>query len=172
MNGIVGKLIGFVLLAGIVFGLFVVVVAPIEMYKKVKAETWPSRKGVITASYARHHRGGFGRSPGGPYWKAEVCGRYSDNGERFCVSRIRFGGFRFGGGKAGALETVAGYPAGMRVDIYYSPENPKETVLEAHSSWNEMFILLGLGIGFLLLPVFLWVFRKKIEPERYGGNMP
>jgi hypothetical protein len=83
---------------------------------------------------------------------------------------IRFGGFRFGGGEKAAFETVARYPVGREIDIYASPENPKETVLESRSSWEEMRILFGLGVGFLLLPVFLWLFRRQIEPERYGGT--
>ena len=41
------KVVGFLILAGIIFGLFVVVVAPIEMYQKLNAESWPSRKGMI-----------------------------------------------------------------------------------------------------------------------------
>jgi hypothetical protein len=167
MKGIIGKLTGFVLLAGFLFGLFVVVFAPIEMFKKAKVETWPSRKGVITLSYASRIPGSAARSVTAAYWKAEICGRYIDDGEKFCISRVRFGGFRFGEGKASAFETVGRYPIGRQVDIYYSPENPKETVLEAHSSWNEMLILLGLGIAFLLLPVVLWALRNKIEPQRY-----
>ena len=165
MKTFLGKMIGFVLLCGIVFGLFTIVFVSIEMFKKAEAETWPSRKGGVTKSYASHKRD----SRRALYWSPEICGAYKDNGERFCVSRIRYGGFRFGEGKASALETVAKYPVGHEVDVYYSPENPKETVLEAHSSWNEMLILLGIGIVFLLLPVLLWVFRKTLEPERYGG---
>ena len=167
LKDIVMKLMGYVILAGIVFGLFVVVVAPFEMFKKMEAESWPSRKGVITLSYASYISG-FG-STGSPHWKAEICGNFNDNGERFCVRHVRFGGFRFGEGKESAFETVARYPVGREVDIYYSPDNPKETVLEARSSWNEMFVLMGLGIGFLLLTVLLWAFRKEIEPERYGS---
>jgi len=49
---------------------------------------------------------------------------------------------------------------GSEVAVYYSPKNPRDTVLEAHSSWQEMKTLLGLGIGFLLLPVIPWLFRK------------
>lgn len=163
-----GQLIGFLLLTGIVFGLFAVVAAPIEMFQKARAESWPARKGVVTVSYARQQRGGFGRNPSGPYWTGEICGKYLDSGEMFCIARVRYGGFRFGAGKASALATVARYPVGREIEVYYDPEDPKETVLEPRSSWREMFTLLGLGIGFLLLPVFLWLFRKQIEPERYG----
>jgi hypothetical protein len=159
------KFIGFLILAGILFGLFVVVVAPIEMYKKADAESWPSRKGVISLSYARFTKG-YGRT-GTPFWDTQICGNYKDSGERFCISRVRYGGFRWGDGKESAFETVAKYPVGREVDVYYSPDNPKSTMLEAHSSWHEMFTLFGLGIVGLLVPVVLWLFRKKIEPERY-----
>jgi hypothetical protein len=168
VKNVFGKLIGFVLLAGLLFGLFVVVLIPIEMIKKADAEGWPSRKGVVTKSFTTHHRESAGRSGTAPYYTADVCGTYKDNGEKFCVARIRYGGFRFGDGKTSALETVARYPPGSEVDVYHSPDDPKATVLEASSSWTEMFVLLGLGIGFLLIPVVLWLFRRKIEPERYG----
>ena len=154
------------LLCGIVFGLFIIVFLPIEMLHKAEAETWPSRKAVITKSYANHKRG----SRNVLYWRPEICGTYMDNGEIFCVTRVRYGGFRFGEGEASALSAVAKYPPGREVDVYYSLENSKETVLEARSSWNEMLILFALGIVFLLLPVCLWLFRKKLEPERYGGK--
>ena len=160
MKNVFVKIAGYMILVGIVFGLFVVVVIPFELFKKADAETWPARKGVVTKSYADRHSGGFGRS-GASYYKAEVCGQYQDNGENFCVTQIRYGGFRFGEGKADALDTVARYPAGRTVDIYYSPDNPRETVLEAKSPWIEMLALLGLGIGFLTLPIVLWLFRKR-----------
>jgi hypothetical protein len=160
MKGLAEKLIGFAILAGMLFGLFVIVVAPFEMWKKAEAETWPARKGVITTSYAAPQQGGAGKRA---YWKAEICGTYKDKGERFCVSRIRFGGFRFGEGRADAFDAVARYPVGREVDIHYSPDNPAETVLEARSSWKEMVVLLGLGVGALLVPVGLWAFRKKAE---------
>lgn len=168
MKDMLGKIGGFALLAGIFFGLFAVVFVPIEMIKKADAETWPVRKGVITTSYASHHRGSAGKHGSGPYWTAEICGTYLDNGERFCVDRIRYGGFRFGEGKADVDETLAKYPVGREVDVHYDSEDPKDTVLEARSRWIEMYVLLGLGFGFLLLPVLLWLFRKQIDPEQYG----
>jgi hypothetical protein len=166
LKPILGRSIGFVLLAGIAFGVFIAVTIPFEMFKKAEAEGWASRKGMITHSYVGEQRGGTGAL----YSKVEICGKYKDTGERFCVRRVRYGGFRWGGGKASALQTVARYPVGSEVDVYYSPDDSRETLLEARSPWTEMFVLLGLGIGFLLLPVLLWVLRKKIEPGRYGGG--
>jgi hypothetical protein len=161
-------LIGVVLLVGIVFGLFAVVTVPIEMSRMAQAEHWPSRKAVITHSYTRHVRGSATRPRTNSSWKVEICGVYEDDGGKFCLSRVRYGDIRLGADKNGALEMVAKYPLGREVEVYYSPDNPKETILEPHAPWNKMIILLSAGIGFLLLPFFLWVFRKKIEPERYG----
>lgn len=162
------KILGYIMLAGLLFGLFVVVAVPFEMYGKAEAEKWPSRKGVVTTSYAHLNRGSAGKSGSGPWWRAEICGTYIDSGERFCVSRIRYGGFRWGGGKAQAFETVARYPVGSVIDVYYSPKNPQKTVLEAHSSWKEMKTLLGLGIGVLLLPFIFWLFQKLERALRKG----
>jgi len=147
--------------------LFVMAAIPFELYKKSQAESWPSRTGVITKSFTSRQSGSSGRSGSAPYVKAEICGAYKDNGEAFCVTRVRYGGFRFGEARRSAEETVARYPVGTTVDIHYSPDDPKETVLEASSPWTEMFVLLGLAIVFLLLPVILWLFRKQIEPGRY-----
>jgi len=69
IKNILGKITGFVLLAGIVFGLFVVVTIPFEMVNKANAETWPSRKGVITIN-----EGHFVPKPGLPFthWLSQV----------------------------------------------------------------------------------------------------
>jgi hypothetical protein len=168
VKDILGKIGGFVILAGIVFGLFVIVTVPFEMYKKAQAETWPVRQAIITKSFISHQSGAAGKHGRPSYWKAEICGTYSDSGDFFCVDRIRYGGFRFGEGKQAAQMTIEKYPVGMQVDVYYDPDDPEETVLEAHSPWTEMHALLGLGIGFLLLPAVLWLLRERIEPHRYG----
>jgi uncharacterized pyridoxamine 5'-phosphate oxidase family protein len=162
---LLGKLAGLLLLACIIFAMIVMVFAPIEMMQKADAETWPSRRGVITtstASDARNARNIF------PWWRVEICGTYRDNGEDFCITRIRFGRLEYADSRASALEKVAKYPIGREVDVYYSPQNPKLTVLVAKSSWGEMIALVAIVGFFLLLPVLLWVFRKQIEPGRYG----
>ena len=155
------KLAGYVMLAGILYGLFVVIVVPISMIEKAAAESWPSRRGTITLSYASHRRGARNTA----YWFPEICGTYQDTGERFCVTRVRFGRIRWSEGKAQAEEAVAKYPVGREVDIHHAPGNPRNTVLEAVSPWTELYTLLGIGVAFLMLPVVLWVFRKRIALE-------
>lgn len=163
MKSILRKIFGFVLLGGIIFGLFTLVTAPFEIYQKAVAESWPSRKAIVTKSFASSNRG----RKEGVTWRPVLCGTYMDNGEEFCVGRFRYGGFRFGSGERSAVEAAAKYSAGQEVDIYYSPDNPKKTVLEARSSWDEIFILAGLAIFFLLIPVFIWLFRKMHKSGKY-----
>lgn len=101
------------------------------------------------------------------YWSTEICGIYADNGEKFCISRVRYGDFRWGEGKAAALADVAKYPVGRSVNVYYAPDNPRATLLEAISPWTPLLTLLGLGVAGLLLPLILWLFRHRIDPARY-----
>lgn len=160
MNGftnVLGKLVGVAILLGFFFGLIVVAFAPFEILRKADAETWPSRKGIITQSQAGKSRS---RSGARVYtsWEPAICGTYRDNGERFCISHVRYGHY---GWEASAREAAAKYPVGREVDVYFSPDDPKETVLEAISPWTEAFTVLGLGIGLLLLPVFLWLSRTN-----------
>jgi hypothetical protein len=154
-----GTLLGIAILLGFFVGLIAVVFVPAEMRKMSRAETWPARKGVITTSYARRVPGGYRT---GPSWRPEICGRYRDTAQRFCIARVRYGGIRWGGGKAAAEEVVARHPVGAEVDVFVSPADPRETVLDPHPSWTPMVVLLSLGVGFLLLPVVLWMFRRPV----------
>jgi hypothetical protein len=160
LKNILEKIFGFVLLGCILFALFILVTAPFKIYQKAVAESWPSRKAIVTKSFASSNRD----RKQGVTWRQVLCGTYKDNSESFCVGRFRYGGFRFGTGKRSAVEAAAKYAAGQEVDIYYSPDNPRKTVLEARSPWTEIYILVGLAGFFLLIPVFIWLFRKMHKP--------
>lgn len=157
MKGFLYRLPGYVMILGFLFGLVAVVFVPYEMYRKAQAESWPARKGVVTLGYDRGSRG----KRGAIFVVPEICGRYRDNGERFCVTRVRFGAIRWGSGEAQAQEILRRYPVGSEVDVHHAPDNPKETVLEARSPWVELQVLLGAGLFFLALPVVLHVLKKK-----------
>jgi hypothetical protein len=151
------KALGALILLGFLVGLLLVVFVPVELNKMAQASEWPSRKGVVTVAYAR--RVNPVNKPA--YYRAEIIGTFLDNGERFAITRVRHGEFRFGSGQASAMETVAQYPVGSQVDVYYSPPNPRETILEPRAPRSTMFIALGAGIGLVLLPVVLYACRKK-----------
>jgi hypothetical protein len=60
------------------------------------------------------------------------------------------------------MEDVAKYPKGANVKIYYSPNDPLDTVLEPFAPWDTMIITLAGGVGLVLLPVMLYLFRKQL----------
>lgn len=150
-------IIGFVLLACFILGLFLVLTVPFEMAWMAQAEHWPAREGLILSSSASRRVSLLGR----PYWVADICGIYLDNGVSFCVSRIRYGGFRFGEGEAQSKAAVAKYRVGSLVKIYYSADEPTKTILEPHGPWFVMACALGIGIALVLLPVLAFMSRHR-----------
>ena len=149
--------LAWVLFAGCLFGVFVLIFMPFEMHKMASARSWPSREGTITRTYVTHHAGSF-RNP--DYYTPEFRGRYTDTGEEFWISTVKYGGFRFGNGKRAAEADTEKYPAGTRVQVYHDPNNPKETILEPYAPWDTMLIMLGIGLGFLSIPLGIWLVRK------------
>ena len=152
----IGQIVGFILLAGFIFGLFLFVTIPFEMIQMARAERWPSRQGMVMTSSASRRVSLLQR----PYWVADICGVYLDSGVGFCVSRIRYGGFRFDEGEAESREAVAKYRIGSQVNVYYAPDDPTTTILEPHGPWFIMAFAWGLGIGLILLPVLIYRARR------------
>jgi hypothetical protein len=154
---ILGKALGVLILLGFLVGLLLVVSALAEMSKMAEAQEWPFREGVVTQSSASET---FSRRRG-DRWTFVIRGIFNDNGEKFVLTRVRYGEFKLGKGKAYSLAAVAKYPVGSEVRVYYSPAHPRKMILEPFAPWDEMVIVLGAGIGLVLIPVVLFCFRKK-----------
>jgi hypothetical protein len=147
------QLLGNLILLGFLLGLLSIIFVPVEMFKMHQARGWPSRDGTITHSSATLGRGGFRKAPS---WRPDIGGTYHDNGEKFWISRVRYGGFRWSERKAAA---------GAKVEVYYSPARPKDTIWEPFAPWDTMIITLAGGVGLVLLPVMLYLFRKQLGHE-------
>lgn len=160
LREIFGQCVGYTLLAGFILGLFLVVTVPFEMYQMAAASNWPSRKGIITKSSAALKISWLQNH----YWQAEICGVYKEVGVGFCVSRVRYGEFRFGDGRRSTVEAVAKYPVGSEIDVYYSPIEPGRTILEPHASRSSIAFAFGLGAGLLLLPALIFVSDRALAP--------
>lgn len=145
---------GFGFLAGIIAVIFV----PVELAKMSEARSWSSREARITHSSISERRDTRKLR----YWEPVLGGVYADNGEKFWISKVRFGDFRFGGGKAKAKEDAAKYPVGARVTIYYSPSEPKSTILEPFAPWDTMIIMFAVGASFVALPFLLYALRRHL----------
>jgi hypothetical protein len=111
------------------------------------SKNWESTTGQVLMSQIqmRHNSGRAGASP-----YPVVVYEYSVMGQRFQSNRISFGGEI--GGAFVAQPTIARYPVGSMVTVYYNPVNPGEAVLERKSRsskvlvWVVVFILVILAI--------------------------
>lgn len=151
------KVVGIAILFGFFVGLIAIVFVPVEMSKMSEAQTWPFRTGIITHSSASEV---FSRRRGN-HWTYVIRGTFLDTGEIFVITKVRYGDFYLGKGKSQSLDVVARYPRGSEVQVFYSPSHPGKMILEPFASWSEMFIVLGGGIGLVLLPFMLYLFRKR-----------
>ncbi|MBL8077725.1 MAG: DUF3592 domain-containing protein [Anaerolineales bacterium] len=90
------------------------------------AQTWPSTTGAVILSTLQSRRSGRSHSI------VPVVGyQYSVNGQTFTSQTIKAGEQFMNVRIAGqAQATVARYPVGATVTVYYNPSNPSESALE------------------------------------------
>ena len=114
---------------------FIFVVLNFFMYRTIAetqsrekaVQTWPTVTGKIGTSEARSHRHGGHQSAVFPH----VTYTYEVNGKTYHSSNI------MAGGEIGGLNvesTLARYPQGAQVTVYYDPQNPKDAVLEPNKT--------------------------------------
>lgn len=155
---------GLALLVSMFFGTFLVLIIPVEMWHKSRAESWPSREAVIEVSYAR--RVHSARS--GTRWLPEICVRYFDDGTTACIDRVRYGGIRFGSARRNTEAAVSRYPTGKKVSVHHDPSNRERTVLEARSPWFEMNASLAVALGMIGIPLVGILLAKKRRARTPG----
>lgn len=117
--------------------------------KAEESQKWSSAAGRITESYVR--REDSTDSDGYPTtsYYPEVQFTYEFLGSEYAGNKIAFGG-SMGGGQKKAQESLAQYPVGKDVIVYYDPNNPGDAVLERRVSGNVFLIV---GIVFLVISV-------------------
>ncbi len=138
------------------FGLFIVVVVPFELAEMADARTWPYREGTITYSQASRTT----RARRSDYWEPLIRGTYNDTGEAFRISAVRYGAIRLGNGRGQSMEQVAKYPVGAKVKVYYSPDRPRDAILEPFASWDHLLRLWAIGAGLAMLPLVLYIYGR------------
>jgi hypothetical protein len=136
------------------------------------AQTWPSRRGILTHSYATRHRG-MGRRP---YWDVEIAGVYPDSGRKFSA-RVGYG-FEHGVWTRGRAERVAArYPVGTALEVYHAPDNPSHAILVRNNSPRPTWTALWVGLGLGVLPLALygygrWRRARASEPGADSSSSP
>ena len=152
------KALGIIILCGFFLGLFFLVTASIELYHMELTKNWSARKGVITYSRAEV----VYSQRRGEIWKPDIRGVFQDNGEKFFITRIRYGDFPFGSRKQLAQQAAANYPIGKIVEVYYEPDNQRNHILEPFASRQSMLIVLAIGVGLISIPLLLYLFRRRL----------
>lgn len=135
----------------IFFGVIGTVVSVRNVIKGMKAKNWPTASGTvvdsqITVSYS---------DDGDPLYGAEVNYRFNVEGMEFNSNRRTFADSNSNDkGRAEIITSI--YAPGTPVQVYYSPDNPDDSVLETGTNSN-MFValiitlgLVGIGVAGLL----------------------
>jgi hypothetical protein len=139
--GLVGARKGCGVLGGIAFGLVFVAVGVGVAFFGVR--------GQVTQSQVDTHD-----SDGTTMYSANVVYEYTVNNRNYVNDRIRFGEGSSSNPRP-AHNTVAEYPVGAGVDVYYSPDDPLNAVLEPGTSGFGVWALPGMGGCFALAGLFV-----------------
>ena len=89
---------------------------------------------------------------------------YTVDGKKYITLCISFNGAVEDPDKE-HLKYLAAHPIGSRVDVYYEPGNPQNSVLETGFHWTfDDLLLIVVSLPFLLWPL-TWFFQSKEKTE-------
>lgn len=80
----------------------------------------------------------------------EVAYAYKVDGQSYRSSRITFGAAN----KLDAGKTLARYPKGKHIQVFYNPRKPDQAVLEPGADSTVSLVFIGLGVGLAFMGVF------------------
>jgi uncharacterized protein DUF3592 len=131
------------------FGGVTLIVSVRDLVRAAKSEAWPSVVGHVLKSEVLPPAGHYARDYG-----AMVEFRYTVGEREYTGDRIQF--LWIDGSRAKAESTIARYPAGSKVEVRVSPQDPALAVLEpgmrryAYASVLIPAVSLAIGIVFIL----------------------
>jgi hypothetical protein len=138
----------FMIIVGAMFPTVIIVAVVVKLIEVRKASRWPATTGTITNSIVKAIKNKPGDA-GYDFSDTEVFNQpfveyeYAVNGRKLRGNRITIGekisGFEI-------ESTLARYPVGAAVTVYYDPANPKNAVLE-----RDLPKIVFAGVGCLLL---------------------
>ena len=138
----------FVLIFGII-GVVILVKYFRDKKKTDESQSWSSASGKITESYMRREAS---MESGSTIYYPEVQYDYEFLGTKYTGDRISFGGSSGNSNRKKSEETLAKYPIGQNVTIYYNPNNPEDAVLERKmGTGGTVFLIIGILFTFIAL---------------------
>ena len=138
------------------------------LMKQHAAESYPSVQGRMLVSEVQTYTGSKGRI----HYRAALQYVYAVNGQNYCGSRYRYGGYLSDEDAASAL--VAAHREGAAVTVYYNPANPADTVLSPKVESGDVFILFLMSPFTLIMVLPLLKGRRELDrpfsgPKVAGG---
>lgn len=135
----------------IAIGLFLVVITPMSIRAGKKSASWPSVTGTVLSSEVEE----------------KISADAEDGVSRTYYPRIRYeyliGENKYQGSKYKLLESsmskrkaeefAAMFLPGNKVNVYYNPKKPQESVLQTGTQ-NFLYVFLFLGIGMILAGIY------------------
>jgi hypothetical protein len=138
----------FMIIVGAMFPAVIIVAVVVKLVEVRRASRWPATPGTITVSTVNASKNKPG-DPGYDFSDTEVTNQPFVEYE-YKVDRRKLRGNRITiGEKISGFElesTLARYPVGATVTVYYDPANPKNAVLE-----RDLPKIVFAGVGCLLL---------------------
>ena len=128
---------------------------------------WPTVNGVVEESRVRVHNGGD--SP--DTYSAHVLYAYTVDDTEIRSDVIWLGANYSSSWRGEAERTVADYPVGKQVTVYYKPDDPFTTTRVPGTSWSSyMYLIMGWifgGVGTILLafPAFNLFRIRRTQPN-------
>jgi hypothetical protein len=125
------------------------------------AGEWPSTPGKVVVSDSQlrdvrvmdaNREDGFRLEPRN---FANIVYQYSVSGQTLSNNRVSIGEDR---GNFDVAETIARYPVGAEVTVYYNSRHPRDAVLERDLPQRKLWRYLGIGTAITLVIVFGSVF--------------
>ena len=163
---------------GVVLGLFVLILSGTllafdgyvgwSVYRQIRAQNYPTTKGVITHSEVTGHGGRHSNYSPSLQYKYAVAGKtYSGN-------RYRFGDVYAVEGKAHQI--IAEHPVGKQVQVYYNPDDPADALLQPGVEGGDLFLatfLLPFNLILLVIASLLAgkVWRGSAKAPAGGAKM-
>ena len=152
--GVVFASIGAV--TGLVFGK--------PMLDQAKAtEQWPQTSGEVLESELVESRGDDGF-----LYRAHVVYRYALDGAEFESDRIWSGLDYSTSDRSEMQEIVRTHPVGKTVTVYYSPDDPAESVLMPGANLSS-YVLFSVGLVFLAVGGFLLLIAVFLVARSVAG---
>jgi len=148
------KILRLVLIGGaFLFYFWIIDVHGVQaLWKQHHAEAFPHTEGKVLTSRVTITRGSKGRI----YYHVAIAYSYSVDGQEYVGRRFRYDGHPTNENSANAV--VSAHPAGSEVNVFYNPQDPRDSVLSPGVDTpdvSNLFLFTPFSLYFLWLMVRL-----------------